>query len=196
MNEPASPDLASGDPVGASGRRPIGLRTKLALLVLAAAIPLLALTVVLSIRSYHAERAQIEQQTVETAHALALAIDREMAGLQSALVVLSLSNELRTGDLKGFYSQAQELLRQVRAVKVVVWDARGLQLLDTSLPFGQVPPQHVSAPPIARGLGAGRPVISDLHAGHVGDRPALRVDMQAETALGPVTLSFGVQPGC
>ena len=194
MTEPASQDLVSGDPVGALGRPPIGLRTKLALLVVAAAIPLLALTVLLSIRSYQAERAQIEQHTVETAHALALAVDREMAALQSALVVLSLSNELRNGDLRGFYSQAEELLRQVRAVNLVVWDARGLQLLNTSVPFGQKVPQHASAPPIAPGAGTGRPVISDLHAGHVGDRPALSVDLQAQTALGPVTLSFGVQP--
>src|SRR5688572_11155341 len=99
MTAPASPDLVSGDPGGRSGRPPIGLRTKLALLVVAAAIPLLALTVLLSIRSYQAERAQIEQHTLETTHALALAVDREMAALQSALVALSLSNELRKGDL-------------------------------------------------------------------------------------------------
>ena len=111
------PELSSADvvhrPPPARGQ-PIGLRTRLAFLVLAAILPLLALTVFLTIRSYHSERDQIEQHTIETARALALAVDRELAGLQSALVVLSLSPELQSGNFHAFYDQAQQMLSRVR----------------------------------------------------------------------------------
>src|SRR5687767_3779058 len=113
MNELEAAERYSGDPAPAGRRLPIGLRTRLALLVLAASLPLLVLTVVLAVRSYHTEREQMEEHTVDTAHALALAVDRELSGLQSALVALSLSQELRNGNLEVFYDQSNELLERI-----------------------------------------------------------------------------------
>jgi PAS domain S-box-containing protein len=190
MRDSEQSDLPSGAPVRPAGRQPIGLRTRLALLALAAALPLLALTVILSFRSYHSERAQVEQHTVETAHALALAVDRELAGLKSALVALSLSRELRDGNLPAFHAQAGELKTRLGAINVGVSDMQGRKLLDTAAPFGG----PLLSVPVPAGIDAQRmasePVVSDLVSAPGG--PRLSVDMPVRTAIGPVLLSIAV----
>ncbi|HEX6102154.1 MAG TPA: cache domain-containing protein, partial [Alphaproteobacteria bacterium] len=194
MNELEAAERYSGDPAPAARRLPIGLRTQLALLVLAASLPLLILTVVLAVRSYHTEREQMEEHTVDTAHALALAVDRELAGLQSALVALSLSQELRNGNLEVFYDQSKELLDRVPAVNISLASPDGQQILNTRASYGQPLPKQTNLATLQRAIEAGEPVVSDLFVGAVTKRPKLSIDMPVQTELGPLVLSIGVPP--
>ena len=179
-------------PAGTERRQPIGLRTRLAALVLGATLPLLALTVLLTIRSYQAERHQIEQHTIETARALALAVDRELSGLQSAIVALSLSRELQKRDFADFYDQAQEMLRRVAATNVIVSDGEGQEILNTQVKFGLPLPKRSNLDGIRKAARTGEPVVSDLYTGAVSNRPAIGIDIPVQTDAGVVFLTIGV----
>jgi PAS domain S-box-containing protein len=165
---------------------------RLALLVLAASLPLLALTVVLTIRSYHSERDQIEQHTIETARALALAVDRELSGLQSAIVALSMSRELQSGEFAEFYDQARRMLQRVAAVNVILSDPDGQQLLNTRVAFGSPLPKRGNLESLRKAAVIGQPVVSDLYLGAVSGRPVIGIDMPVATSAGLKFLSIGV----
>ncbi len=63
--------------------------------------------------SYDRQSKIIEQRTLETARALAQAVDRELASGQAALLVLATSPHLASGDLAAFHRQAQDAIRDL-----------------------------------------------------------------------------------
>ena len=71
-------------------------------LVIACIVPALIVTTFIIYQSFNQERAGLERDTVGTARALSQAVDAELAGVRSALLVLSKSANLASGDLAGF----------------------------------------------------------------------------------------------
>ena len=163
-------------------------------LVIACIVPALIVTTFIIYRSFNQERAGLERDTVGTARALSQAVDAELAGVRSALVVLSKSANLASGDLAGFYAQAQLVVRTLNIDNIVLSDVRGQQLINTLRPFGTPLPLH-DRDELRRALAAGQPVISDLFIGAVSQRPIIIIE--GPVLVGGETryaLAFGIFP--
>jgi hypothetical protein len=81
-------------------------RAQLVAFALALVLPILAFVGFLLFQFATAERARVEQDALDNARSMALAVDRELGGLAAALNVLASSPLLRSDDLEGFYRQA------------------------------------------------------------------------------------------
>lgn len=157
-------------------------------------MPALIVTTFIIYQSFNQERAGLERDTVGTARALSQAVNAELAGVRSALVVLSKSANLASGDLAGFYAQAQQVVRALNIDNIVLSDVRGQELINTLRPFGTPLPLH-DRDELRRALAAGQPVISDLFIGAVSQRPIIIIE--GPVLVGGETryaLAFGIFP--
>jgi diguanylate cyclase (GGDEF)-like protein len=156
-----------------SGRIPT-IRSRLALLVMASMIPASLMAVVLISYNYQREQARLVRDSIATARALTSAMDRELAGVQSALFALATSPNLFSNDLRAFYGQAKEVLPNLIANNIVLIDANGQHQINTLRSFGEALPFGTS-PQLRRIFETGRPVITDLFPGPVIGRPLLAI---------------------
>lgn len=144
-------------------RRPRTLRQWSALLMAVCLLPATVATLLLAYQSYQRERVQLEQATLQTARALVLAVDRELAGMEAALRVLSTSVLLQSGQMHAFDAQAREALHSLGAgAYITVSDAAGRQLLNTRQPRGAAVPPGDGAAQARAVFAAGRTVVSGV----------------------------------
>ena len=81
-------------------------------LVVACVLPAVIVTSFIIFRSFTQERAGFERDVVGTARALNQAVDAELNGARSALLVLAMSPYLAAGDFaEEFYDEAQQKQR-------------------------------------------------------------------------------------
>src|SRR5438094_415064 len=121
------------------------LRRHLVVLVLVTLAPVLAFAVWLVFRGNAQERAQLEHGLEETAEALSTAVDREIDRGVSTLQTLATSENLRTGDLERFRTQAAAVVLAHGGLEyVLLADASGRQLMNVLVPAGE------PLPPLAR----------------------------------------------
>ncbi|HEY0836928.1 MAG TPA: cache domain-containing protein, partial [Azospirillum sp.] len=164
---------------GATGGIP--LRSGLVLLVLAALLPVLVFAGWLVARMAETQSAAIEERSRHLAQTLAVAIDREVTAMASALQVLATSHHLETGNLAGFHRQATEVLRHkdIRrdGIHIVLTDATGQQLVSTRRPFGEPLPKAASAAQVAHVADTGQVRISNLFIGAVARAPLVSVSV-------------------
>ncbi len=146
-------------------------------LVVACVVPAVIVTTFIIFRSFTRERAGFERDLVGTARALTQAVDAELKGDRSALLVLAASPYLATGDLKRFYEEAQRVVRAIDIDNVVLSDVNGQQLVNTLEPFGTVLPLHGNIPQLRRAVETGQPVVSDLFMGTVTKKPVISIDV-------------------
>lgn len=141
------------------------IRTTLALLVVACVLPLAVMAGLLVSSFYAHERRQLSSNSIVQAHGIVSAVDREIAATQAALLALSTSHRLATGDLAGFYKRATDSLPILRADSVIVIDKTGQILLSTRVPFGYPLPRVPDPELLRRILATGKPGVSDLFMG-------------------------------
>jgi hypothetical protein len=79
---------------------------------------------------------------LETARALTMVVDRELANMQASLSALSTTPSLVSGDLSAFYRQAQMVRDAYPDADILLADATGQELLNTFLPFGTPLPKR------------------------------------------------------
>src|ERR1700722_15246596 len=113
------------------------IRSRLILLVVACIAPASLMVVALLSYDYYQDRARLVQESTATARAIMSAVDRDMAGMQAALLALATSPHLASDDLSAFYDRAQQALKTQKADNIVVLDPSGQQLLNTLRPFGR-----------------------------------------------------------
>jgi PAS domain S-box-containing protein len=160
------------------GRDLPSIRRKLAWIVVACLLPALAGMALLVDHSYREGRAQIEQDTLQTARALALAVDRELGSAEAALLVLATSPHLKRNDLASFYAQAKEALAVLPAANnFVLSDEAGQQVVNTLVAFGEPLPPHGDPATAKRVFDEGKPVISNLYVGRVLKKPLVAIDV-------------------
>jgi hypothetical protein len=99
-------------------------------------LPAVIVTTFIILRSFTQERAGIERDLAGTARALDQAVDAELKGTRSALLVLAMSPHLASGDLAKFYGDARKLVEALNVDNVVLSDLDGQQLINTLLPYG------------------------------------------------------------
>ena len=141
------------------------LRWYLALLVLATLGPLFGFAAFITYRDGVAYRRTVEQGLLETARALAIALDERFDASMQILGALGTSEHLDRGDLQTFYRQAQRVQEiHQEWVSVSLFDASGRRLLHTLEPFGApLPgPPPVMSEPFRRLVETRRAGVSDL----------------------------------
>ena len=142
-----------------------GIRATLALLVVVCVLPVSLAAALLLINYYKREQVQIAHSAINRAQGMVLAVDREFAAAQAALLALSTSHRLATGDLAGFHGRAEEALANVRADSILLLDRSGQILLSTRAPYGGPLPRVSNPALLKRILETGKPGVSDLFVG-------------------------------
>jgi hypothetical protein len=171
------------------------LRTHLVVLVLAAVLPLLVLAVAVMGVQLAEKREIIDGSMKAVAGALSLAVDGEVKASRAIVETLASSPLLDSGDLKAFHERSVRAMEGRKGAYVILFDASGKQLVNTSRPFGAPLPNPLQsshpvgfdaryrdvpmggAANVKRVLETGKPVISDLFIGLLSQEPRIAVDV-------------------
>ena len=157
----------------------LSLRTGLVLLVMAAMLPMLGFAGWTVVRMAETQSAAIERSGQDLARTLAVAVDRELTAMETALQVLTTSPHLEKGDLAAFHRQAMELLRQKgfrrEGVHIILTDTQGRQLMSTRRPFGEPLPRAALTGLIRRAAESGQSQISELFTNKISQHPLVAV---------------------
>ena len=159
------------------------IRSRLLLLVCAVLLPALVGAAIGIGYIYQEEQAFNRTSMQETARALALALDRDMARRQAVLRTMADTPSLRLGPLESFYSYAVEVARHEDSA-IILSDLEGRQILNTRLPFGAKLPAMLPAEREFRARhGNEVALISDLYTPPAGLGPqsfAIQVPVRRE----------------
>jgi len=130
----------------------------------------------------------------ETARALSLAVDRELASMRATLLLLVNSPILRSGDLQAFHRQCVDALG-LRGTWIILSEPSGRQLLNTLTPAGTALPRRTEVDVLQHVATTGQPVVSDLLRGSVGPRPMVTVSVPVfEGRRVRYVLSMAIEP--
>lgn len=175
-------------------RRAPTIRHWLILLLAAFIVPTAAAVVTLFLFSYERERAGVEQASLDVARALMQTIDREMASAQGRLQALATSPNLDRGrgDIRAFYTQAADMLRDRPGNILLLADSNGRQVMNTYLPFGARLPLHGNPGQLRAVLRTGLPAVSDLYPSPSVGRMVTSVDVPVPRS-GPVRYVLSLQ---
>ncbi|MES3024917.1 MAG: ATP-binding protein [Pseudomonadota bacterium] len=97
----------------------------------------------------------------ETAHAVALLVDRELYSAEAALRVLGASPSLATGSLSAFHNEAKMASRRPNGWTLLL-DAQGRQLVNTAMPWGTALPATAFPSAPRQGSGKRQTTVSDV----------------------------------
>ena len=159
-------------------KRPRSIRTLLAWLVLACLLPGMIGATLLFVHEYRTGRAQLEQDTIATARALAQTVDSQLHKAKSTAEALASVDTLQKRDLAAFHRYAREVLvRTGSANIIVISDASGQQLLNTLRDYGVPLPRHGNMNVVQRVFKTGQPVISNIYQGGVLKKPVMSIDV-------------------
>jgi signal transduction histidine kinase len=164
-------------------------------LVIACILPAVIVTTFIILQSFTQERAGIERDLAGTARALGQAVDAELKGTRSALLVLAMSPHLASGDLAKFYGDARQLAEALNVDNVVLSDLDGQQRINTLLPYGASLPRHGGREQLRRVIETRQPVISDLFIGAVTGKPIIIIEAPVMLDGNPrYSLAVGIFP--
>ena len=187
---PDTLDLTETGPEPAP-HRAMSVRGHLGIFTAVLAAPILLFVGFLLWQIAATERGRLEDEASETARNVAISIDRDITGLLAALDVLSLSANLRAGDLAAFYQQAKQLSDR-QGIMTVLYAPSGQQLVNVRVPWG-TPLPDVGPPVAAADLVPGKPFISDFYEGRVSRQPVFAVGKVVEGDNGAAyTLTFSL----
>lgn len=153
------------------------IRFRLAVLVLACVLPVWLAAGSILYFAYQDKRQTIERRTLETARALSLAVDRELASVQAALGALATSPSLASGDFAAFHGQARELLKAYPDADIILADATGQQMVNSYQPLGGPLPRRAGSEAVRRVFEQGAATITGVYKGAVTGRFLVGVDV-------------------
>ena len=148
-------------------RPPRSIRHTLVRIVLACVLPAWLGIAVLIFGMYQVLGDRTPEGALMTAHALTLAVDRELAIAQTALEALAGSEALAAGDLKGFRERALRDSRTFGLNNVVLSQPAGQQLVNTLLPLDAQLPVNASAVGDEIVFRTAKPLFVDMLRGRV-----------------------------
>ncbi len=169
------------------------LRSRLVLLAVAIALPLVLFAAFMVVRSYQTERARLEEHSRGLARAFTLAVERDLRSKVMAVETLATAIPLQTGGLAGFRLQAELFLaRQPEGTAIVLFDRDGHRLLDTRLPPSVPLPDARDRTAVRQVFETGRPTVSDLFPSALDGQPRVSVDVPV-TVAGRVDYALSMQ---
>ncbi|KRC03494.1 PAS domain-containing sensor histidine kinase [Duganella sp. Root198D2] len=145
--------------------RVLGVRARLAILVLGCVIPMATAAGFLLADYYQRGRQQLVNSTLTRAQAMAAELDREFDHNAAALQALATSRELHDGELAAFHTRATEALANLRADSLVLVGLDGSLALSTRRSYGSPLPKLPRTPLLAKILATGKPGESALFPG-------------------------------
>jgi len=139
------------------------LRFHLLRLVLAGLIPTSLFAAVLMVLLWNHQQAELHRSLQDTARAMSVAVDREVATSLDRLQVLSNQDSFREGRWADFHRESFRLVATSEDwVNLVVFGASGEELLNVLTPYGEVLPRFDAVGYVARVVRTRRPVVTDL----------------------------------
>jgi len=146
----------------------VKLRWHLIALVVVALVPLLIFAGVMIVLYDRQQRATGERHMIDTARALSLAVDREVAAWTSTLEALGSSGHLDSGNLSVFREEALRVLKTRKDWNnILLTDSESRQLLNLFLPLGSPLPPVKGLEQFQQVIKSSQPVASDLFLGRV-----------------------------
>ncbi|MDO9711878.1 sensor histidine kinase [Paracraurococcus lichenis] len=174
--------------------RRLTLRARMALLVLAGVLPILAWDLGGVYLGYARERERASAQALDLTRAISGAVAAELRARSAALGVLALSRSLMADDLAAFRAQAEKVVAsQLPGATLLLRREDGQQLMNTALPPGEPPPRQAWTTP-SRTPDAGRPSVSDVYFGPVLRRPVVAVEVPVKRPEGQADLVLVMIP--
>jgi signal transduction histidine kinase/CheY-like chemotaxis protein len=141
------------------------LRSHLVALVLAALVPVLAFAALVMRENAQVQLAATERGMRETAFAVARTVDKELETAITALEALAQSEHLDTMSLPPFYVLCDRVTRTQGWVNILLFEADGRALMQTSVPLGTPRPPTRRPELFAELREHRRPVVSNLFDG-------------------------------
>lgn len=143
-------------------------------LVLAAVLPAITIGIVATWLAVAGQRAAAEGLLTDTAQALTLAIDQDLAALIAALQALAASPAFDPGrpsppEMQTLYDHARRVAAEIGA-PISISGPDGTRLLNSAYPFGQSLPRIADLDLFARVLATRVPAIGNLRAGSMTHR--------------------------
>ena len=152
------------------------LRSHLFVLSLAAVLPIVAFSTVISTILVERERETFRRSAMERTRALMTAVDAELRGSIATLLALATSRNLERADLAAFHEEASRVLAaQPTWLNVSLALPSGQQLVNTGRTFGAQLPVVSEMASVERALKTLRPAIGDVSIGLVTQRPGVTV---------------------
>ena len=166
--------MSSSQPSG-HAVRPMGLRARLALLVLVTAIPLIVFAIGLVLWHSRTEQDQLRQQSARTATAAMQSIDRELIGAITGLQVLAASPSIAAGDFRSFHAQAKTAVGIAGNSVIILYDAQGTRVVSTAASYGEVLPRRTDMSAMAVPFSTGKPYVSPLFMSYSVKQPTVGI---------------------
>ena len=154
--------------------RSLGIPTRLTMLALVTALPLVAVGSFALLRTVDDQHAQIQSDVKQMVESFLADVDREISAIWAELQVLATSPSLQSGNFREFDQQMRAALK-IRGTSIVLHDTHAQQLLSTNREFGEPLPRATNSEMHDRVVATGKPQISDLIMGAVLNRPILTV---------------------
>jgi len=153
------------------------IRLRVAALVVACVLPVWVAAGLLLYYNFQSRQALTEQRMQETARALTMVVDRELASMQANLSALATTPSLVSGDLPAFYRQAQTALKPYPGADIILSDVTAQELIHTFLPFGVPLPKRAAPQTVRQVYETGKPVITGVYQGAGTRRLQIAVDV-------------------
>jgi len=145
--------------------------------VVASVLPVWLLACALAYNAYLTKRDLVNKNMLETVRSLTKVVDRELTGVQGALQALATSPSFARSDLAGVQRQALQILRAYPGADILVADATGQQLVNSSRPFGTRLPKRNAPDTVRRIFETGKPYVSGLYTGAVSKERQISIDV-------------------
>jgi signal transduction histidine kinase/ActR/RegA family two-component response regulator len=150
----------------------VTIRTYLLALVLAAVIPLGAFAAVLLYVISNKQEAEMESAVLESAKALAGAVESNLDSGLKRMQVLANESSLHDGDIPQFAERCEEALNGSPDWRSLLLSARdGTQLVNTLTPPNPLLPSGIGLAYVKQVFDTGKPVISRLFIGRISKQP-------------------------
>lgn len=154
----------------------LGLGAHLLFVVLVALVPMIVFSVGVTIALWNYQRSEVNRSLQETARALAIAVDRELASFATTLEALAASREISDGMLHEFYEECQRVLpTQPGWRTILLLRPTGEHVLNLMIPFGDPLPSVGDREHLRRVAQTRQPALSDLFIGNISKLPTIDV---------------------
>jgi signal transduction histidine kinase len=141
------------------------LRSYLSVLVLACVVPLIIVTIGITLSLVHHQRIAAESRLTDSVAALAAAVDKEISASIKSLETLALVRALDTDDLAAFYEEAKRARELHGWSTIGLIDATGNHRLNLARPLGSALPDLRDREYFKQVVATGKPYVSDLLRG-------------------------------
>ena len=180
----------------ADGDTPPPIVRRLAFLVLATLLPVLAFAAFMIVYNARDDRIQYEHQLQETTRVTMLAIDTALSNQITILATLSHTGELRSRNWHAFYNLAKSAIADQPDARMGVYDPSGHIILSTFVPFGTDLNMSGSPDAVRNVVTTKQPYITDLFVGAASKEFVIAVYVPViENGVVVNVLSIAVPPG-